>query len=118
MTTFTCTKCNKELPVQTSGGTGYGINKRDEKVCYSCCAKLTLGVMLIEGKATLYFCKDKVTDWAGELSFNVLEQRKSKHNFAGVRYDYWFKDRMGSLWHGYTVGNNTEIAHCRRLKGV
>jgi len=113
MAHFQCTKCNRIHLVQTSGGTGYGVYKQNEKVCYSCCAKLELADMLLTGKATLYFCKDKVTDWAGKLAFKVLEQRKSNHNMARIRYDYWFLV-ANKVWHGYTIGDNTQIAHCKQ----
>jgi len=117
MSFFECTHCKRIKPIQVSGGTGYGINNDNKKVCYVCCAKLELANMLETGKAVLYFCKDKVTDWSGELSFKVLEQRNSRHNMARVRYDYWFKTPDDKLWHGFTIGDFTQIAHCKRIKG-
>jgi hypothetical protein len=65
---FECTECKiiKLVPVGHSG-TGYGVTKEGNKVCYACCAKLELASMIETGKSTLYFCKDKVTDWAGGL---------------------------------------------------
>jgi hypothetical protein len=115
---FKCTVCKriKLVPV-ISFVTGYGIDKEGNKVCYACCAKQELESMLETGKATLYFCKDKVTDWSGELSFKVLEQKTGRHNIANVRYDYWFRTPDAKLWHGYTIGDFSQIAHCKRIKG-
>jgi len=114
---FECTDCKriKLVPI-SSIGTGYGVTKEGNKVCYTCCAKQELASMLETGKATLYFCKDKVTDWAGQLTFKVLKQRTSRHNFARVRYDYWFRTPDNKLWHGYTIGDFTQIAHCKQVK--
>jgi len=126
MSFFECTHCKRIKPIQVSGGTGYGINKDNEKVCYVCCAKQELETMVETGKAVLYFCKDKVTDWAGELSFKVLEQRTSRWSKGyytngnptiQTRIDYWFRTPDNSLWHGYTIGDFTQVAHCKRIKG-
>ena len=125
MTLFICTHCKRIKPTQVSGGTGYGINKANEKVCYVCCAKQELASMLETGKATLYFTSTsvgvrkgyKVTDWTGELSFKVYTMKTSKHNMARVRYDYWFRTPDNKLWHGYTIGDFTQIAHCKQVKG-
>jgi len=46
MSFFECTHCKRIKPIQVSGGTGYGINKDNDKVCYVCCAKQELETML------------------------------------------------------------------------
>lgn len=62
-----------------------------------------------------------VTDAHNETRFPVMGRRYSWHNFAGRngRVDFWFygPDEHGqrrALWHGYQIGDNNTIAHCRR----
>jgi len=77
------------------------------------------------GRVVLYLCKDKdkwqVTNWPGTLAFRAsVTQHKRGHfsPFSGYmpRYDAWFCDADGHLWHGRCIGDNTQIIHCTRLK--
>lgn len=100
---------------------GYGTDNNGKKLCYECCAEGDKQTMKETGKATLYFTqragngKAYVTNWPGSLSIPCAYVKKGRHNIARIRYDYWFAFE-GYWWHGYTVGNNTQIAHCKRTK--
>lgn len=127
---FKCSKCGEVKPVHKDGGTGYGLfGKSKRKVCYACCAELDKLDMVKTGKALLYLSHHcglqpanalplpqvwTVSNWPGTLKFNA-HVRVGAHNIAGKRYDAWFKDHTGRNWHGVTIGDNTQICHCRRL---
>lgn len=128
---FTCANCEKNLPIQTNGGTGYGLDKDGNKICYECCAIRDRAEMDRDGKITLYLTYEtfkldgktvllcgsaKVTNWPGTLEYKGYVT-KGKHNIAGSRYDVWFTDHDGKKWHGVQYGENTQICHCKRLKG-
>jgi len=112
---------HEESPHKSRFTTGYGIDKDGNKICYRCCAMRDLEQMRKEGRITLYLVdKDglgTVTNWPGSLVFYSSTPKLSWHNRARVRYDYWFI-LDGYYWHGYTVGNNTQIAHCKRTKDL
>ena len=121
---FTCAKCGKSKPVQTSGGTGYAEYPNIAgKVCYQCCGELDRASMIDTGKACLYLTQDNsghlgaVSNWPGTLSFPLIRYHIGRHNIAGKRYDVWFRGPNNTLWHGTTYGDNTQICHCRRIKG-
>ena len=123
-----CTRCSKEIVSQVkngSGAPGYAIGKDGNKVCYACCAELDWQAMDTSGKYTLYLTKDadgwKITNWPGSLEFHAsVTVHKHGHYspFAGYmeRRDAWFRDHAGHLWHARSVGDWTDIAHCKRLK--
>ena len=118
MKTFKCSVCKKTVtPEHSTITSGYGLDKNNKKVCYACCGEQDKKAMIEDGKTVLYFDESKktVTNWPASLVFKVLNIRKSWHNFAGVRYDYWFIFD-GYVWHGYTIGDSTQIAHCKRTK--
>jgi hypothetical protein len=126
----TCCECHKEIapPPQGSITTGYGINEKGQPVCYACCAVQDHKWMDETGKRDLYltglqfYAEGKglqsaceVTNWPGSLRFSA-HVHKGRHNWAGVVYNVWFLDNHGREWYGRTVGNNTQICHCRRRK--
>lgn len=123
--TFTCTDCGETKSHDNGGcvGVGYGKDKNGEKICYSCCGKRDIADMTATGRATMYLSKLgngawSVSNWPGTLRFPVYhEPRKGWHNIARTRYDVWFRAN-GENWHGVQYGDNTQICHCRRLKGV
>ena len=127
---FLCSVCNqtKSRP-ENSFGTGYGIDKDGNKVCYDCCAVKDWESMREDGRITLYLVNidltkprlyqnpdAEVVNWPGTLRFKVVGLRRGKHNIARFRYDAWFKDKDGRLWHGVQYGGNTQLIHCKRLK--
>jgi hypothetical protein len=115
---FRCIDCAQVKPMQTNGGTGYGINEHDFFVCYDCCGKQDEKFMRDNGRITLYLVKRDneyfVTNWPGTINIRA-HVRTSWHNIAGKRYDAWFK-HAGANWHGVTYGDNTQICHCKRTK--
>lgn len=98
----------------------YVLDNDGKTYCYECNAEKELTNMRETGRATMYFVEKNsqyfVAIRTGFISWPVLRAKTSFHNLAGVRYDYWFRIHDGTLWHGYTVGDNTQIAHCKRVK--
>lgn len=130
--TFVCDDCRFRYPVNRDGGTGYAIADGGRKICYGCCAEVDLARMRETGKATLYLTMApdfdgpgnvppigypvaSVSNWPGTLRYPVYRVRKGRHNMAGVRYDFAFEVK-GTPWVGVTYGDNTQIAHCRKVK--
>lgn len=101
--------------------TGYGVTQDGRKHCYDCCAAADFEQMDRTGRIVLYDVmregRREVSNWPGSLRFNVFHAHKGRHNMAGWRYDVWFTDRRGNVWHGVRYGDNTELCHCRRLAG-
>ena len=123
-----CSRCDKEIEKSKNSFTsGYGLNDKNEKVCYNCCAERDKEYMREHGKNTLYLVKTTkqetglpfyhITNWPGSLSFDITNRRVGRHNIAGVRYDVWFVFE-GFYWHGVTYGDNTQLCHCKRTKQV
>ena len=124
--TFVCDDCRFRYPVNREGGTGYATYDGGAKVCYGCCAVRDLASMRETGKATLYLTivndtfmpgvpMASVSNWPGTLKFVVYRVRKGRHNMARVRYDFTFEVK-GAPWVGVTYGDDTQIAHCRKVK--
>jgi hypothetical protein len=127
---FTCSVCNQTKPIPLTGGTGYGYDKDHNAVCYDCCADGDRKQMEESGRIVLYLTQatplpnglrltrdNKVANWPGTLTFPLTCIKTGRHNIARVRYDVWFRDHQGKEWHGVQYGNNTQICHCRRMKG-
>ena len=114
-TTFYCDECRQTKTHTDSLTTGYSKDRSGRTICFACCGKNDADDMKRNGKATLYFTGSEVSNWPGTLRFKVRSVRKGRHNMARVRYDFWFT-AFGQNWHGYQVGDNTQIAHCRRIK--
>lgn len=131
--------CGHVPTPQTGIGTGYGTLPDGTKHCYTCCASREREQMRKTGRATLYlsmtgdahtpegnslvrpipgrryYGSHKVTDWVGHLNLPVNVIYVGRHNIARYRYDFWFTFE-NETWHGVQYGNNTQIAHCKRLK--
>ena len=120
MEKFYCSDCKTHKPRQKEGGTGYAVKRNGHKVCYACCALADVKRMDRDGKTVLYLTmengKNKVTNWPSTLKFENLYVSKGRHNWGLNRYDVWFTDHRGSQWHGRTIGDNTQICHCKRTK--
>ena len=137
--TFACHRCGLAKPLNTDGqcSTGYGVTTQNmvdrghvssanEMVCFECAGETDVMDMIATGRAVLYlaaqgergsvFGDGKVTNWPGTLSIPCRVKR-GRHNMARYRYDAWFKGPDGKDWHGVQYGDNTQIIHCRRVKG-
>ena len=80
------------------------------------------------GQVKLYLVLDmeygwKLTNWPATLQFQLLriggsvdQFRASQHNMGVIRRDFWFYGPEKRMWHGYQIGENTQLAHCRRLQ--
>lgn len=119
METFTCYECRETKPVLTDGGTGYGIDDQDRKICYACCGKRDAAAMDRDGRISLYWDDNgRIANWPGTLTFTAHTIRKHRHNWhhVGQVTIAYFRDAKGALWSGRHAGGNTQIMHCRRLK--
>ena len=120
MKTFRCIDCGKEKPVQKDGGTGYALDRDNRTVCYECCGKRDRADMAETGRAVLYLVKRdgkwRITNWPATLDVPAVV-RVGSHNIARRRYDAYF-EVDGAKWHSVTYGDNTQIAHARRLKAA
>ena len=108
----------------------FGRDENGNRYCYACCAERDRADMIATGRATLYLIEREhsplamggdrsghaVTNWPGSLEFFTGPVRKGRHNIAGTRYDAWFTGPDGKTWHAVQYGQNTQIAHCKRLK--
>ena len=120
---FVCVDCGQEKIHVDSFTTGYGIDKQGRKVCYSCCGKRDSTDMSATGRAVLYLTEEGpegavVSNWPGTLKFRVRHKRVGSHNLARRRVDVWFADSDGREWHGINYGHNSQLCHCRRLRGM
>ena len=124
---FHCDACKRNLVHDSDFTTGYGVQD-GLKHCFACCGEFDkddMAEMVPGDKVYLYLTMEKddngigcehVTNWPGTLKFMVLNSRQGKHNWGLNRYDVWFKDHAGGRWHGVTIGDMTQICHCRKLK--
>lgn len=134
MNTFKCSACGETKAVGGDMRPGYGKDPGTGAiVCYACCGVRDRARMIETGRATLYLtqaphgdrpvgavgmahpAQHKVGNWPGTLTFPVARVKRSPHNVAQYRYDFWFTCD-GDTWHGVQYGDNTQIAHCRRTK--
>lgn len=110
--------CGHEIPALPAGhcgGTGYAVDREGRKFCYQCCAAEDRRQMATTGRATLYLTGNELTNWPGSLRIPVRAKSRGRHNIAGSRTDVWFTFG-GHGWHGVQYGDNTQLAHCKRLK--
>ena len=115
---FHCDACSRNLVHNSDFTTGYGVMD-SLKHCFACCGEFdkdTMAEAQPGDKVYLYLTKDHVTNWPGTLKFEILNDSVGRHNWGLNRYDVWFKDHVGGRWHGVTIGNDTQICHCRKLK--
>jgi len=123
---FVCAECGEEKVHVNSndcGGTGYGIDRAGNKVCYACCGKRDLADMRETGRAVLYLTEEGpegtfVSNWPGTLKMRIRHLRKGSHNIAGSRTDVWFADCDGREWHGVQLGEFSQLCRCKRLKAA
>lgn len=117
-----CSKCGKECR-QEGFAAGYTVlPETGDKICYYCCGKLDKQQLLKANpgdKFYMYLTGNieygyYVSNWPGSFKIKVFP-RKGSHNFAGVRYDFWFEFGH-KAFHGVRYGNNKQVAHIRCLK--
>jgi hypothetical protein len=116
--TFKCCACGQNKPVQHDGGTGYGTDKAGNKICYECIGLEELFALRAAKPGEtfiMYFDGKQVMNWPGSFKQTVTRVHAGRHNIAGKRYDfYFFVNRKP--FHGVTYGDNTQIAHVKRIK--
>ncbi len=108
--------CGHGPSEHSSFTTGYGVAPNGKKHCYDCCATRESARMIETGRGTLYHTGGALTDWPGKLRFPVSYVSRGRHNMARYRYDGRFIGPDGAMWSFTRYGDNTQIAHCRRLK--
>lgn len=117
---FTCHQCTQHKTYESKeigGGTGYGWDEYNNKICYDCCAlndaeklkKLTVGETI-----QLYWDGKQITNWPGTLKIHPYHTEQKQSGFAGIAtYIYFMYDRKDYL--AKQVGDN-QIARIKRLK--
>ena len=123
-TRFICSKCKEKKdipPKEKTISVGYANNNNGDLVCFECCAKEDKKYMAEHGKIMLYLTgieyNYKLSNWPGSLKFKVFHSKEGNHNWAGIRYDVWFRVPDDDyIWHGVQYGKNTQICHCKRVK--
>lgn len=113
---FTCSVCGLAKTHESDVSTGYGTDREGNKVCFACCAEQDKAYMRENGRITLYLSGNKVTNWPNTLELPTTYQRKGYHNIARTRVDVWFNFE-GAKWHGTQYGDNSQLCHCKRIKG-
>ena len=106
-----------------------------DKVCYACCGKIDSDWMRTHDRIMLYLTCDvnkgeqahllrkqwRVSNWPGTLKMRASVSVYPCGHFSPfcghmeLRHAY-FKDEHGRYWSGRSIGDWTEIIHCRRLK--
>lgn len=116
---FRCHTCQAIKLIPIDGGTGYGSDKDHNTICYDCCAVADRKQMEAEDRIVLYLDTHTgtVSNWPGTLSIRCDRIKVGRHNWGIKRYDVWFTDHKGKGWYGVQYGDNTQIVHCRKLKG-
>jgi len=132
----TCSLCKKPLPIlpeNHTGGTGYALKDKEEKICYDCCAERDKQQMRDKGKIALYLTFNphaqrlyrslspyyqggKITNWPGTLTFTTNTIYVGRHNIAEHLYRCYFTFE-NQKWIGRQYGDNTMLLHCKKLKG-
>lgn len=102
-------------------GTGYGITKEGNKVCYACCAKhdeQALMALTGKNKLCLYLVgkdgQEEVTNWPGTLRIKLRRVKKGRHGSAGTRRDVWFAYK-GKHFHGTQYGEINDVCYIRAV---
>lgn len=122
---FYCSRCARlrSHTLRNTITTGYATaaNDPDRKTCFACCAKVDAEYMRSNARITLYLTGERgaevISNWCGTLKMKADYVRRGKHNLARTRYDVWFRDTSGARWYGVQYGENTQLIHCRKLKG-
>ena len=126
-----CGHMESEHPDSTRG---YGQGANGKTKCYACLAEDDKKYMRDHGKITLYltcepvtakrnesyqlYVDSKISNWPGSLTIPCrVKRNRNGHNWGLTRYDAWFKFE-GREWHGVLYGDNTQLIHCKQLKGV
>ena len=122
---FVCVDCGQEkIHVKPNRSrTGYGIEGQGEEGLLLLLREARFCRYAATGRAVLYLTEEGpegavVTNWPGILKFRVRHKRVGSHNLAGRRVDVWFTDSDGREWHGVNYGHNSQLCHCRRLRGM
>lgn len=134
MSKRTCSMCKAHIFPKKFGVVYKG--KRKQYLCFGCCADVDRERMKNEGKATMYLqyvspCHNPqftsgginltaseyvVSNWTGSLTMVTTKVQVGRHNMTGRRWDVWFR-MNDQKWWGVSYGNNTQLLHCKRIKG-
>lgn len=116
---FTCSQCGEHKIHEDSLTTGYATDNKGDKICFACCG-LNDAKQLEELKPKEKMClyldtKQKtLSNWPGTFKIDLGYIKEGGHNIAGKRYDTWIWYK-GARYHAVQYGDNTQIAHIRRI---
>jgi hypothetical protein len=119
-------------------GTGYGIDAKGVKTCYTCIGLADRKELIETGKQTGYLSmKHRIYDglgtirygrghdamedgtygnWPGTFTIPIrgVNAKRSVNNFGAERIDFWFTFEGRKYW-GVNIGDN-QVARVRRIK--
>ena len=124
-TKIICYQCKKEIINTSDFSTGYGIDKDNNKICYSCCGENDKKQLEETGKLFGYFtinkgnCYGTFSNWPGSFKKESCYFRQSYHNICGKngRTDFWFIHN-NKQYHGVNISKqgSNECAKVKRVK--
>jgi len=113
---FTCSQCGQNKVHESDFSTGYGRDKNNNIICYSCCGINDAKELtdLPKGKKTVqYWDGENIVNWPASLVIKPYYTTKGRHNMAGTREDIYFRFN-GFKYHAVQYGKNSQIAHIRK----
>jgi hypothetical protein len=127
-----CFKCNKEIvpdPRYAHFTPGYGIDKDNNKFCYSCIGEMEKEEITntpIGSKHLFYYTEEKtgertfktfVINWPSSVKYSCYT-KQGRHNFGLKMLSIWFKDHNGNNWYGRIVNPDyNQSFMAKRIKG-
>ena len=118
-----CDKCGKVCK-QDGMFTGYAVLWDGRKYCYQCSAEVDAqrlrGLAIGESMHLYLVVRNnvwRVNNFTGLLSLPVYRIKFGRHNFAGIRYDFWFI-YYKQKYHGVVYGDDTQLAKVTRVKNI
>lgn len=52
----------------------------------------------------------------GSERTQIAFYRVGRHNWTGKRFDMWWKDAAGAVWHGVHMGDMNTVVHARKTR--
>jgi hypothetical protein len=124
----TCSKRNEEI-IASGRSTGYGKDQNDNILCFSCIEtieKEEIANTELGGKHLFYFTEEKtgettfkelVSNWPGNIKYQVYYSREGHHNFGLKMISVWFRDHVNNHWYGRIINPDFNQAfYAKRIK--
>ena len=122
METVKCYKCGRVCKPNGIVG-GYAVERDGNRYCFKCAAKREAQVLreLAVGESIHLYLVVRNGEWCvqnftGLLSIPIYYIKAGRHNFAGIRHDFWV-EYHDNIYHGVVYGEDTQLARVKRIKG-